>query len=42
MESVNAPHNEENEEYWHPVQRMIPELKDRYKAAMDTLQRCKQ
>jgi hypothetical protein len=40
--SVNAPHNNENEEYWRPVQRMIPELQDRYKAAMETLQRCKQ
>ena len=40
--SVNAPHNEENVEYWRPVQRMIPELQDRYKAAMDTLQRYKQ
>jgi hypothetical protein len=42
MESVNAPHNQENVEYWHPVQRMIPELQDRYKAAMGTLQRYKQ
>jgi hypothetical protein len=42
IESVNAPHNNENEEYWRPVQRMIPELQDRYKAAMKTLQRCKQ
>jgi hypothetical protein len=43
IESVNAPHNnEENVEYWHPAQRMIPELQDRYKAAMKTLQRCKQ
>jgi hypothetical protein len=42
MESVNALHNEENVEYWRPVQRMIPELQDRYKAAMDTLQRYKQ
>jgi hypothetical protein len=42
IKSVNGPHNEENEEYWRPVQRMIPELQDRYKAAMDTLQRYKQ
>ena len=41
IKSVNATHNKENEEYWRPVQRMIPELEDRYKAAMETLQRCK-
>ncbi len=31
-----------NEEYWRPVQGMFPELQERYKAAMDTLQRYKQ
>ena len=41
IKSVDAPH-EENVEFWRPVQRMIPELQDRYKAAMDTLQRYKQ
>lgn len=41
IKSVNAQHNEENEEYWRPVQRMIPELEDRYNAAKGTLQRCK-
>jgi hypothetical protein len=42
FKSVNGPHNKENEEYWRPVQRMFPELQERYKAAMDTLQRYKQ
>jgi len=41
FKSVNAQHNEENKEYWRPVQAMFPELQDRYKDAMDTLHRCK-
>ena len=42
LRSVNGPHNKKNEEYWRPVQGMFPELQERYKAAMDTLQRYKQ
>jgi hypothetical protein len=40
IERANANHKE-NEEYWHPAQRTIPELETRYKAALETLQRCK-
>jgi hypothetical protein len=38
---VNAPHKKkENEKYWAPAQRMVPELQTRYRCALETVQRC--
>jgi hypothetical protein len=39
VNSVNEPHEEENEKYWAPAERLLPELKARYDRALQTV-RC--